>query len=1440
LTTRQVNEDGNTIVPVELASGTSTGPCQLRPRGSAFAVGVSLVMLALSIVTTSASAAEVHVFSSSFGSGLLSLSEHSGVAVDDGTGNVYVADTGDGRVAEFEPDGTFLRGFGTFTTPTFIAVDNSAGGSGSVYVADTATGSVYKFAADGTPDAAWGMLGQLSGFGTLAGIAVDPSGDLLVLEEDSITHKYTATGAEVGSFEATTRGTAPAGLASDTEADLYKITGILTVVEFDQTGRELGEPDSSEAAAALATDPSSGDLYVAEGSGGGFVNHFALGCGLLPKCSPNESFGAGQLSGPQGIAVNGATGTVYVTQSGASTVAVAVVEDIEPPSVSISEPTEVHYTTAHVAGEVDPEGVNATCQFEYVTDQHFGEEGFAGAASTPCATQPGAGTAPQPVEADLEGLSIHTAYHVRLSARNAAGTTFSPEPNPAFETEEVVPPTVSIDPVASPVIGNAHYSGTIDPNAPAPEGQTSPAEEAAFRTTWHFQCTPACPGLAGGTLGADDAPHAVEAEASGLEPDTAYEVSLIAENLGGQTVAGPEPFTTGAVSATVATGHVFSATDTTATLSGTLDLRNSPLVDCHFDYGTTLTYGQSAPCSPGAAAIEDRDEVQQVTVPAAGIFAGSAGGFRLGLEGSLTTFLPFGEPAGAVQTALDELATIGGVGGSVEVTGGPQAGVAHPYIVSFEGSLSGKDVEELRLILENASGRSIEVAPDEAAIETTNPGGPAVGVSADVAGLQPGTPYHFRLVIDNGVGGPQDGSDESFTTRSAAEVDHAVRHYELVSAADTNGVEATPDVASADGEAYAYSTFLPTPPDPVSGKQSLYVATRGPDGTWSQRPADIPARPGAQDESSFPELFSEDLSRVALETQTSSDPEDQNGTADVYLKQVPSGQLTWLSRDPSIAGPQTEKGKPELPEYISPDGTTVVFKSERDLLPADASGTVEELYQWREGTLSFLSLIPASGSTCGGAGTPCVGATEVSLLGSNVDEFLGTSYDTVARDVSRVVFETGSPSRLYVRLDGERTVEADASAPGAPPLAAAPRDVTFQGADEEDEQVFFTSSSPLTPDSSAPDTPRGGGTYRASPSHADLFDYDVASGSLRDLTPSAGGAGIERVYDVSADGRRLYFTSKKRLGEGGQLTETAASGEGLQGAPGGPNLYLAEPGGTGVRIRFIATIDPLEDTQSGATPGVYTPQAFRETAASADGSLLAFRDVLNAVPGRRTGGFSQVFVYDAERGELSCASCPGDGGPAAGPANTAFHNFFANGRGPHFRGVSSEGSVFLESPTALVGQDADGVGDVYEWRGGTLALVSAGTGVEDSKIAGASTDGSTVFFASADSLVPGAQAGIPHIYAARVGPASERPTPTPPCSGEDCRGPTSGRPATPGPGTTALGGPGNRRLQRHCPRSRRPVRRGATVRCVARHKHRKHEKRHPRYRRKTNDRRASR
>ncbi|MBA3866563.1 MAG: hypothetical protein H0X42_09510 [Solirubrobacterales bacterium] len=828
--------------------------------------------------------------------------------------------------------------------------------------------------------------------------------------------------------------------------------------------------------------------------------------------------------------------------------------------------------------------------------------------------------------------------------------------------------------------------------------------------------------------------------------------------------------------------------ETTATVHGTVNPEGVELTACGFEYVTEaafatsgfsdLSSGGSAACSPGAGSIPADTSDHPVSATIAGLTPGTAYRYRLAVadaDGPVTgAGLGFFTPAPAgigeqrAWSLSDTTATLA-------ATVNPEGSATH---YRFEWT------DEADFQAEGFDGASVTPAPDGTIGAATN----GVLVFAQLSGLAPETAYRFRIIAGNGTGADQDGAATAFTTRSSSEAALPRRGDELVSAADTNGLDAGFEGPSADGDEYAYMTAIPVPGS-LSGARSYFVASRGSDGSWTQRFVGAPAPgPGAGISTTFPLYSAGRPSQLAFATNASLDPDDRNGALDVYRENA-AGAITWLSRDPALppGGAQTDSAGAERVVFVSPDGERVLFESRRHLLPADSTTGQPSLYQWDHGQLSLVARLPVGGSACDDSGGPaCEGSSGASGLGSDADH--GVLDDAVSPDGSRVVFQArgtfqgASQQRLYVRLDGRRTVEASALQPGSPALGGdAPWDVHYWGADEADRTIFFTSSSPLTADSTAPD---------AAGAASDLYAYDVDSESLRDLTPFPGGAGIIGVYDVSADGSRIYFTASAQL-------------DGSKGIAGGENLYLWEGGSP----RFIASVEDPEGGFSGASAGrLYDFNQFREVAADEDGSVLAFRSSTPLVPGRQTAGRAQVYVYEAAADALSCISCPADGDPPPAdahltPTTAVTTNFIPAqneaGAAEHVHNVSSAGSVFFQTASSLVAADSNGRVDVYEWRGGSVGLLSAGTGSADSLFAGATADGSTAFFRAADSLAPGAQAGIQHIYAARIGGGTAAAaTPEPPCAGGDCRRAEAGPPNQPSAGSALFSGAGNTKPQR--------------------------------------------
>ncbi len=144
-------------------------------------------------------------------------------------------------------------------------------------------------------------------------------------------------------------------------------------------------------------------------------------------------FGSPELSGTSGhggIAVNGKTGEIYVSNPGAGNPGEGKVYVFgsDAPAVTAGAASNVRNVTttsasATLNGMVDPREVTVSeCKFEYGLTDELGNGPYN--HSVPCKQTPaeiGAGSSPVAVSAQLEGLVPGELYHFRLIAINASG-----------------------------------------------------------------------------------------------------------------------------------------------------------------------------------------------------------------------------------------------------------------------------------------------------------------------------------------------------------------------------------------------------------------------------------------------------------------------------------------------------------------------------------------------------------------------------------------------------------------------------------------------------------------------------------------------------------------------------------------------------------------------------------------------------------------------------------------------------------------------------------------------------------------------------------------------------------------------------------------------------------------------------------------------------------
>jgi sugar lactone lactonase YvrE len=470
-----------------IANGWIDGARRRRLVG---ALATTLAFVALCALPVSPAFALVSEFGSE-GEGAGQFAEANGIAINQETGDTYIADTANNRVVQFSSEGVFIRawGFGVsdgtseafqrceapgpcfaglpgaaggqFSQPKGIAIDNSAGLThGDVYVQDTVNRRVERFGPDGefilTFGAGVNKTAQEKGetanedvcpvnpgdvcqagtpdpgpsqFEQLSrnGIAVGPSGTIYV-GDISRVQKFAPSGAPEGEIAIPEAGAIEA-LAVDSSGDLYEQGFPLGVHKYDGAGVELGEArDPNGGQVAIALGPSD-ELLVSDPAQGRIFVYESTGTQLASVVELSSGDARG------GIAFGNTVEALYTIHSKPARVTLLTLPPPGPVILEGSEAAgEVLPTSARLEATVNPEGAEATkCHFEYGTSTAYGE-------STPEAELSGGPFEDQPVSAQLTGLSPDTTYHFRIICENAA-KQITEGPDQTFTSA----PPVSID-----------------------------------------------------------------------------------------------------------------------------------------------------------------------------------------------------------------------------------------------------------------------------------------------------------------------------------------------------------------------------------------------------------------------------------------------------------------------------------------------------------------------------------------------------------------------------------------------------------------------------------------------------------------------------------------------------------------------------------------------------------------------------------------------------------------------------------------------------------------------------------------------------------------------------------------------------------------------------------------------------------------------------------
>src|ERR1700722_2047727 len=652
------------------------------------------------------------------------------------------------------------------------------------------------------------------------------------------------------------------------------------------------------------------------------------------------------------------------------------------------------------------------------------------------------------------------------------------------------------------------------------------------------------------------------------------------------------------------------------TLNGTVNPDDEGPVTCQFEWGTSPSFGHTAPCSGGVANGTSPVPVQ---VPLSGLERGVNYYYRLQATNKNGT-----NPGEAWQT--ESFTTTGAILREESVSN------VSAESVTFEATIDPAKQPTSYYFQYGTSTEYTQRTP-------TTPEAIGSGIldvevpDRHVQGLSAGTEYHYRVVVVSeakpGESETVYGDDHTFTTQAASGSFSLLdgRQWEMVSPPDKLGalIEDQFDnyfrafQASAAGDAIAYPASSPTEGEPqgYSGTVTVF-SVRGETG-WSSR--DIsPGRSGAGgvEESVGSEfrLFSPDLSQaIVVPINNAFTPLSPQATESTpYLRtnyvggniearcssscyqplvtaaNTPQGTVfgdepTGVCRA-SVCGPQFAGASRDL--------SHIIVTSPVQLTPTPAAPGGEAVYEWSADHLQLVSELPNS------EGYPVLAGSSGRPTPSEVPENPAGPRHAVSDDGGRVVLEGGytdsgekAAKGLYLRdVDAGETIQLDAVQGGTGPSAG----VDYMTASSDASRVFFLDKGHLTAASSA--------------SGEDLYEYDLdapSGGRLTDLTADSNAgeaAGVEQVIGASEDGTYVYFVASGALVSGAR--------------PGGHNLYVSHEGTT----RLVAALADEDRSIYRWPGGNKTEQIFARVSPNGEWLALISRedlteyDTRDAVNGR--------------------------------------------------------------------------------------------------------------------------------------------------------------------------------------------------------------------------------
>ncbi len=560
--------------------------------------------------------------------------------------------------------------------------------------------------------------------------------------------------------------------------------------------------------------------------------------------APTPSRRAGRVPAPRAVLCGVAAAALLLGATSASA----------DPLPTVNPVTEHTITTAHLSGQIATDEAPETywvfqyrpvLEGEAAANQGPEDNWASGPFSAPLGPE-----STNPVEETLTGLNAQTEYEIRLLAFPLTAFFFDPAPGtpgPAFTTDPAAnAPALALEP-PTPSYLSAQIQGTVDPEGGNLNGPGEPVpihwaielSESGEPGTF----SPVAEGDISGAEAEESNPIPVPAAPAepGLTQNTTYHYRLRATYAGQQVLTPDATFTTLPVAApAVSIEPIATFTATSAHLTGTVNPEGADPAfnsSCRFDYvtdtgwvegGETFALATPIPCEPetveGAGSQEVKADLTGLTPHTTyhvRLVASNAGGTSEAVAAeTLTTkvqipLISDTSAANVTSTSADLRALINPGNG------------ATTYHFEY-GTTS-------------AYGQS---SPESGSIGSDNASHPA---ALHIAGLQPETTYHYRVLATNSAApiGGTPGPDRTFTTQPATSSTALPdgRQWELVSPPDKHGAEVENKLfefggimqAAEDGSAVSYVTNSPIDGNTKNNPLENQVFSRRVPGGWSSQ-----------------------------------------------------------------------------------------------------------------------------------------------------------------------------------------------------------------------------------------------------------------------------------------------------------------------------------------------------------------------------------------------------------------------------------------------------------------------------------------------------------------------------------------------------------------------------------------------------------------------------